>query len=38
MSEEIQGYVKKFDLIKNEIETNNQKFQQFKMEIESKKL
>ena len=37
-TEDIQSYVKKFDEIKNEIEDNNSKFTNFKMEIDAKKL
>ena len=37
-TEDIQSYVKKFDDIKNEIEDNNSKFTNFKMEIDAKKL
>ena len=37
-TEDIQSYVKKFDDIKNEIEENNSKFTNFKMEIDAKRL
>lgn len=37
-TEEIQSFVKKFDDIKNEIEDNNSKFTNFKMEIDAKRL
>ena len=37
-TEEIQSFVKKFDDVKNEIEENNSKFTNFKMEIDAKRL
>lgn len=38
LSEDIQGYIKKFDDIKDEINTSGKKFENYKMEIENKKL
>ena len=37
LSEDINGYVKKFDTIKEEIETSNKKYETYKMEMETKK-
>jgi chromosome segregation ATPase len=37
LSEDINGYVKKFDNIKEEIETSNKKYETYKMEMETKK-
>ena len=36
-SEEIQNYVKKFDVIKEEIDSSNKKFENYKLEIDTKK-
>ena len=37
LSEDINGYVKKFDNIKEEIETSNKKYETYKMEMETKR-
>ena len=38
ISEEIQGYIKKFDQVKVDIEDRGKKFEQYKLEIEGKRL
>ena len=37
LSEDINGFVKKFDNIKEEIETSNKKYETYKMESETKR-
>ena len=38
LSEEIQNYIKKFNVVKNDIEERGQKFENYKIEIENKRL
>jgi hypothetical protein len=38
LSEEIQGYIKRFDDVKDEITDRGKKFENYKMDIENKKL
>ena len=37
LSDEIQGFVKRFDGVKEEIDSSNKKFETYKIEIETKK-
>ena len=37
LSDNIQGYVKRFDGVKEEIDSSNKKFETYKIEIETKK-
>ncbi len=38
LSEEIQNYIKKFNTVKTDIEERGQKFENYKIEIENKRL
>lgn len=38
ITEEIQGFIKKFDVVKDEINDRGKQFETYKMEIENKKL